>query len=71
MKLKDKYGSIINFYQSKIGQIIISFGEVAIPLTKNQIDKLSLDVYSIEDFNLDDYKKFYKQKGVTNFKENK
>lgn len=59
MKLKDKHGSVINFQQAKNGKIIIPFANHFFTLSRHDAEKITL--YDIEDFNLDDYKKAYKE----------
>lgn len=57
MKLKDKYGSVINFQQAKNGKIIIPFADHVFTLSRHDTGKITL--YDIEDFNLEDYEKAY------------
>jgi hypothetical protein len=46
-------------YQAKNGQIHMLMGDRVTALTKKQIDDLFIDVFSLHDFDFDDYKTAY------------
>jgi len=48
-----------NIYQAKNGYLYLMMGKVITKLEKNQIDDLNIDVYSLIDFDFDNYKKAY------------
>jgi len=47
------------FFQSRSGHIRIGYGRASTILTRQQIDELFIDVYSLEDFDYDDFLKAY------------
>ena len=47
------------FFQSRSGHIRIGYGRASTMLTRQQIDELFIDVYSLEDFDYDDFLKAY------------
>lgn len=47
------------FYQSRSGHIRIGYGTASTTLTRQQIDELRIDVYSLEAFDYDDFLKAY------------
>lgn len=49
-----------NIYQAKNGSIVLVLGTSHTNLSEKQIKDLSIDVYSLKDFEYDDYIKFYK-----------
>lgn len=61
MNIEDKMGNKITLFQAKNGSIQMVFGDKSVDLKLTQIEKLFLDsrLYDIEDFNIDDYKKYY------------
>lgn len=59
MIIKDKYGSCIDVYQAKSGKIIIPIGSKNITLS--QRDAEQFDLYGIEDFDIDLFKKAYQE----------
>ena len=59
---KEKVAGYFNLYQARSGAIILAMGNNFSPLTKEQVNDLSIDVYSLEDFSLDDFKKYYQTK---------
>lgn len=50
----------INVYQAKNGGIYISCGSVFTELSEKQINDLHIDVYSLEDFDFECFKRHYK-----------
>ena len=57
---KDGYvKGFFNIYQARSGKIILQMSNNFAELSKDQINDLSVDVYSLNDFNYDDYKKAY------------
>ena len=48
-----------NVYQAKNGKIYLQMGNVVTPLTESQINELCIDVFSLLDFDYDDYKNAY------------
>jgi len=44
---------------SKGGAIVLVMGNNSIALTLEQIEKLGIDLYSMDSFDIDDYKKYY------------
>lgn len=48
-----------NIYQARNGAIMLVMGSSTTPLTMSQINDLSLDVYSLMDFDMDDFQKYY------------
>ena len=57
MKVKDKFGSVVNLIQQKNGLIAIGFGNRNIVLTKTDAEIFPL--YDIEDFSQEDFLKAY------------
>lgn len=60
MKKKEKNGQLIvetNAYQAKNGGIFLDWGNTVIKLEKDYAENIC---YDIPDFNVDDYRKFYK-----------
>lgn len=56
---KETVSGYFNIYQARNGAIIIAMGSSFTPLIKEQVNKLNIDVYALEDFNLDNFKKYY------------
>ena len=48
-----------SIYQSKNGAIMLTMGNDSIALTIEQIEKLNIDLYSMDGFDINDYKKYY------------
>lgn len=48
-----------NIYQAKNGAIYILIGNNAVPFTLDQINKLYIDCYSLEDFDIDKFNQYY------------
>lgn len=48
-----------HIYQSRNGAIQLMMGNCVIALTKEQVEKLHIDVYSLQDFDYDKYKEYY------------
>lgn len=44
-----------SIYQARNGKIYLLMGNRAVPLTKQQINNLCLDIFSLIDFSYDDY----------------
>lgn len=44
---------------SRGGAIVLVMGNNGITLTIEQIEKLGIDLYSMDSFNINDYKKYY------------
>jgi len=51
--------SIPFFFQSRSGHIRLGYGNVSTILTREQIDELHIDCYSLSDFSHDDFVKAY------------
>ena len=49
----------LHVYQARNGKIYVRNGSRVAPLTKAQIDALMLDIFSLDEFNFDDYKAAY------------
>ena len=45
--------------QSRGGAIVLVMGNNSIALTIEQIEKLGIDLYSMDSFDINDYKKYY------------
>ena len=50
-----------NIVQSRSGHIYIQLGNLSTRLLKKQIEDLSIDMFGLEDFDFDLYKKAYKE----------
>lgn len=48
-----------NVYQSKSGHIYLQMGDGFTPLSKEQLSDLSIDTYTLKDFDHDAYMKAY------------
>lgn len=57
MKIKDNHGTVIFLYQARNGKIMIPIGNQVITLSKSDADRF--DLYSLEDFDEELYKKAY------------
>lgn len=57
MKVKDKFGSVINIYQARSGKVCIQWGDGCIKLSKRDCQLFPL--YDIEDFDVDLYNQAY------------
>ena len=51
--------SIPFFFQARSGHIRLGYGNVSTMLTREQIDELHIDCYSLSDFSHDDFVKAY------------
>lgn len=59
--LKDKEGACWHIYQARNGAVYTVLGQNAVALTGSQIEKLCIDVYDLEDFDLKLYESYYQQ----------
>ena len=57
MKVKDRFGSILNIRQVKSGKVGIVWGSGFIELTKS--DSMCFSLYNIEDFDVNLYNRAY------------
>lgn len=48
-----------NIYQGKNGAIYILIASSPLQLSKEQVEELSIDIYSLKDFSHNDYEWFY------------
>lgn len=48
-----------NIYQARNGGVYISSGSLSTELSRKQIDDLRIDVYSLDDFDYECFKKHY------------
>jgi hypothetical protein len=48
-----------NIYQARNGKIYLMMGSMVTPITESQINELCIDVFSLHDFDYDDYKNAY------------
>jgi len=55
---------VFNVYQAKNGGIFMLMGRSKTLLTEIQISELGINVYSLTDFDYDDYLKFYASKAI-------
>lgn len=58
---KEKISGFFRIYQAKDGGIYLMMNNVFIRLSKEQIDELGIDVYSLEDFDFVNFKIAYKK----------
>ena len=56
-----KFKGSFKIYQAKNGSIMLMIGSSFIVLSYEQTQDLSFDYYSLEDFEIDDYLKYYKK----------
>ena len=54
-----KVKGAFNIYQSKSGAIILLMGNNTVALTMFQLDKLSIDLYQLPDFDHDKFIEYY------------
>jgi len=50
---------VFNIYQARNGKIILVMGNGLTQLTEQQVKDLYIDVYDLQDFDYEDYKKAY------------
>ena len=60
-----KFKGAFNIYQARNGAIMLLMGTKISALTYSQINELNIDCYELEDFNHDDFHKYY-QSGSEN-----
>jgi hypothetical protein len=54
-----KFKGAFNIYQARNGSIVLLMGTKHTSLTYSQVNELHIDCYALENFNLDDFKKYY------------
>ena len=48
-----------NIYQARSGAIMLLMAKIAVPLTFEQVDKLPIDCYALEDFDPESFHQYY------------
>lgn len=55
-----KITGFFNIYQARNGKIYLMMGNAATPLSSEQIDQLGIDLYQLNDFDIDSYRNAYR-----------
>jgi len=61
-KYENKNGTTkgaFNIYQAKSGAIMLLMGNVAVPFTLEQIEKLHINCYELDDFHPESFHQYY------------
>lgn len=56
---KGTHKGFFNIYQAKNGSIQLCMGHINVPLTKEQVDKLPINPYALNDFDQEKYNEYY------------
>ena len=54
-----KFKGAVNIYQARSGAIMLLMGSKVSALSYSQISELDIDCYNLEDFNHNDFVKYY------------